>query len=102
LANIKNPKIILPQPGGIKENVWHLFVIRSDDRQKLHQFLTVNEILTLIHYPIAPHQQECYSGYNFKSFPITELIHREVLSLPMSPVMVISDVQRLVDVLNNF
>lgn len=83
-------------------HVWHLFVIRTPKRDLLQTFLTENGIQTLIHYPIPPHKQLAYKDWNHLSFSIAEKIHREALSLPISPVMPIDDVVRVVDVLNRF
>jgi dTDP-4-amino-4,6-dideoxygalactose transaminase len=102
LANIKNLNIILPQAGEINEHVWHLFVIRTSSREKLQQYLTDNGIQTLIHYPIPPHKQECYSDLSNLSLPLTEKIHNEVLSLPISPVISNDEVKMIVNALNNF
>ena len=102
LANINNPNIIMPQPGKINEHVWHLFVIRTNNRIKLQQFLTNNGIQTLIHYPIPPHQQECYQYLNHLSLPITEKINAEILSLPISSVMELNDLQKICEVINRF
>lgn len=102
LEHIKNPKIILPNTGLVDEHVWHLFVIRTKDRDSLQKYLSDNGIQTLIHYPIPPHKQECYSSFNMKSLLITELIHDEVLSLPISPVMLLTEVAEIVRVLNTF
>ena len=102
-AEIKNPKITLPQiPEKSKEHVWHLFVIRTANRAELQTYLLENGIQTLIHYPIPPHKQRAYKYWNNLSFPITEKIHDEVLSLPISPVMEEEDVQKVIEVLNNF
>lgn len=104
--HIKNPNIILPitnhQSAIAKHysHVWHLFVIRTPNRDKLQQYLTENGIQTLIHYPIPPHKQQAYSVWNKLSFPITEKIHDEVLSLPMSPLMEEEEVSRVIDILN--
>jgi dTDP-4-amino-4,6-dideoxygalactose transaminase len=100
LKHIKNPKIILPNTGLEDEHVWHLFVIRINNRDQFNEYLRDNGIQTLIHYPIPPHKQICYKSFNTKSFPITELIHDEVLSLPISPVMTNDEVVRVVEVLN--
>ena len=102
LKNITNSKIILPQAGNADEHVWHLFVIRTADRNKLQYYLKENGIQTLIHYPIPPHQQSCYSSLSSISLPITELIHTDVLSLPISPVMSTEEVEKMVEVLNNY
>lgn len=108
LENIKNDKLILPFliPNSSfvieKDHVWHLFVIRTSEREKLQNYLTENGVQTLIHYPIPPHKQEAYKEMNHLSFPITEKIHEEVLSLPISPVMSDEEVKKVVDVMNNF
>ena len=97
LANIKNEKIILPTRASHEDShTWHLFVIRTKERDKLQTYLTKNGIQTLIHYPIPPHKQECYKEWNSQSHPITEQIHNEVLSLPISPVMTEEEVERVV------
>ena len=103
INDIKNPKIVLPQlPDNETEHVWHLFVIRSSERDALQNYLTENGIQTLIHYPIPPHKQQAYHEYNHLSFPITEKIHEEVLSLPVSPVMEDEEVRKVIEVLNKF
>jgi dTDP-4-amino-4,6-dideoxygalactose transaminase len=102
LDNIKNPTIFLPQPGEINEHVWHLFVIRTNKREKLQQYLMDNGIQTLIHYPIPPHQQECYQFLNNLSFPITEKIIEEVLSLPISPIMELNEIKKICAAINHF
>ncbi len=102
-AEITNEKIISPSlPSQSGEHVWHLFVIRTDKREKLQKYLTENGIQTLIHYPIPPHKQKAYKYYNHLSFPITEKIHEEVLSLPISSVMNNEEVQKVIDILNSY
>lgn len=100
LEHIKNPEIILPNNGSNEEHVWHLFVIRTKNRDRLQKYLLENEIQTLIHYPIPPHKQECYKYLNSESFPITELIHDQVLSLPISSVIKLNEVAKIVHILN--
>lgn len=106
LANIKNDKIILPislTPFTTnKEHVWHLFVIRTEERMKLQDYLLENGIQTLIHYPIPAHKQQAYSELNKLSLPITEEIHEQVLSLPISPVMEEKEVNHVVKMLNMY
>ena len=102
IENIKNAKIILPEPGEKDEHVWHLFVIRTNDRNHLQNYLSENGVQTLIHYPIPPHKQEAYKGMNDFSLPITEMIHKEVLSLPISPVMDDADVVKVIELINKF
>src|SRR5690606_9173769 len=87
--HITNPNIILPSNSHADEasHVWHLFVVRTPNRARLQQYLLEKGIQTLVHYPIPPHKQEAYAEWNDRSYPISEIIHNEVLSLPISPVM---------------
>jgi len=86
-----------------KENhVWHLFVVRSTQRAALQKYLLDSGIQTMIHYPIPPHQQQAYAGWPVQSHPLTEAIHRQVLSLPISPVMSEADVQNVITSCNDF
>ena len=102
--NINNPKIILPKVVNGDENshVWHLFVIRTEERDKLQKYLADNEIQTLIHFPIPPHKQQCYKEMNNISFKLTEQIHKDVLSLPISPVMTKEKIEKVVNVINKY
>lgn len=103
ISEIKNPNIIFPQmPLEAKEHIWHLFVIRSKQRNQLQQYLTEKGVQTLIHYPIPPHKQKAYKEWNEMDFPITEMIHEQVLSLPMSPVLTEDEVSLLLDSVNAF
>ena len=100
--NIKNEKIVLPKPYKEESHVWHLFVIRTKDRDKLQEYLKIKGIQTLIHYPIPPHKQNAYKEWNNLSFPITEKIRKEVLSLPISPVMNKEEAFYIAQILNEF
>lgn len=102
LSSITNPKIILPEFNGGLHHVFHLFVIRTEEREALQKYLKENGIATMIHYPIPPHQQKALSAWNNLSFPITEKIHREVLSIPISPVMTMEEVDFVVKTLNAY
>ena len=103
MDNIKNPYIQLPQkPIQDEQHVWHLFVIRTKQREKLQEHLVNQGVQILVHYPIAPHKQQAYGEFNHLSFPITEQIHQEVLSLPISPVMTMDDVKKVVNACNQF
>lgn len=101
-SNIRLKDVVLPECTDQNGHVWHLYVIRHPRRDELQAYLTENGIQTLIHYPIPPYKQEAYKEYNHLSFPLTELIHREVLSLPISPVMTSDDIERVVVIINNF
>ncbi|EGH4468690.1 MULTISPECIES: DegT/DnrJ/EryC1/StrS family aminotransferase [Campylobacter] len=100
MKNIKNENIILPKID--IDHVWHLFVIRTKFRDKLQKYLNENNVQTIIHYPIPPHKQECYKDFNNLSLPITEQIHNEVLSIPISPVMTQDEILEIIKILNKW
>lgn len=102
IENINNPLIVTPIIKDWNAHVFHIFAIRCKERDRLQQYLSDKGIQTIIHYPIPPHKQECYKEWNKLSFPISELIHKEELSLPMSPVLMSEEVLRVVNVLNQF
>ncbi len=103
LSEIKNNKILLPQIiNDEKGHVWHLFVIRCAEREKLQQHLMDNGIQTLIHYPIPPHKQTAYKEWNHLSYPISEQIHAEVLSLPIYPGLDNDDLIKICTTINTF
>jgi dTDP-4-amino-4,6-dideoxygalactose transaminase len=100
---IQNSLITLSkQPSNPKEHVWHLYVIRTQNRERLQEYLHEKEIQTLIHYPIPPHKQEAYKEFNSLSLPITEEIHKEVVSIPMSPTLREEEVNKIINVLNRY
>lgn len=109
LSEINNPNIILPvpvatqfSPAENKEHVWHLFVIRCEKRDALQNYLAEKGIQTLIHYPIPPNKQLAYKELNHLDFPITNTIHDQVLSLPISPVVTNDEVSMVIQALNSF
>jgi len=99
---IRNSKIVLPLLDGERSHVWHVFVVRTQNRDELRQYLSDNGVGTVIHYPTPPHKQEAYTELNHVSLPITEQIHREVLSLPISPVQTLEQTQYVIDVINRY
>ena len=103
IAGITNPKITLPEnPIDEKEHVWHVFVIRTENRDALQTYLTEKGIQTIIHYPIPPHKQQAYKEYNDLSFPVTEKMHEEVLSLPISSVLEEEEIETIIKIINEF
>lgn len=99
---IENPLVILPQIQDYERHIFHLFPIRCKYRNRLQQYLKECGVETLIHYPIPPHKQEAYKEWNNESYPITEQIHGEILSLPISPAMTEEEVKEVVEVVNRF
>ncbi|MFV8442798.1 DegT/DnrJ/EryC1/StrS family aminotransferase [Flavobacterium sp. LB2P44] len=102
LSEINNDKIILPNWDLSNNHVFHLFVIRTQNRLNLQEYLLQHNIQTVIHYPIPPHNQRALSAWNHLSFPITQKIHDEVLSLPISPVLTRDEVSHIVAILNKY
>ena len=106
IQGITNPLLTLPVEKISVENytphVWHLFVIRLEQRDALQKYLAENGVQTLIHYPIPPHKQQAYEEWNDLSYPIAEKIHSEVLSLPIGPTLSNNDVNKIIQLCNNF
>tara|TARA_R110002012_G_scaffold199872_4_gene368814 strand:+ start:3374 stop:4498 length:1125 start_codon:yes stop_codon:yes gene_type:complete len=104
---IENPALKQPIPASstletLQNHVFHLYVIRTQKREALQAHLSAAGIQTLIHYPIPPHKQQAYAGWNNQSYPLTETIHQQLLSLPISPVMTDDQVQMVIDACNAF
>lgn len=100
---IKNPLIELPQMSeAYTGHVWHVFAVTCPQRDKLQRYLADQGVQTVIHYPIPPHQQPCYVEWGKRVYPITERIHREILSLPISPVLTEEEISRVIQVVNEF
>ncbi len=104
LEGIHNDKIVLPLTAPGSDHVYHLFVIRTEERDKLQQYLLDNNIHTQIHYPIPPHLAQCYThlGYKRGDFPITELYANQCLSLPLYNGMTEEEIGYVVDVINRY
>lgn len=102
IERIENPSLQLPVSNNIEQHVYHLFVIRTNQRKELQTYLNSQHIKTLIHYPIPPHQQKAFEAWSNIKLPITETLHKQVLSLPMSPVLLDYEVQYVIDALNGF
>lgn len=102
IAGIHNPLIQLPINDIPERSVWHLFVVKTKFRTQLSEFLNACGVQTLIHYPIPPHKQQAYTEYNDLNFPLTESIHQEVLSIPMDPTMNETQIDYVIEKLNEF
>lgn len=102
-TEIKNPRVVLPQVVMTESaHVWHLFVVRVPEREVFMKHLADSGVQTVVHYPIPPHRQECYPQLNTQVLPITEAIHREVVSLPLSPVMTGEQVSAVITAVNSW
>ena len=103
IQHIKNKNVVLPlAPGEEQAHVWHLFVIRAQQRQELQTYLRECGIATLINYPIPPHKQDAYKELKDLNLPITERIHEQVLSLPISPVMTDEEIKYVTECMNDW
>ena len=106
LTEITNLEVSLPlyevDATQYKQHVWHLFVIRTKNREALQKHLADNGVQTLIHYPIPPHKQQAYKEWNDLSYPISEQIHDEVMSLPIGPTLTLEDAKKVAQLCNNF
>lgn len=102
IKGIKNPLIAMPVTLPAEQNVFHLFPVLCERRDELQAYLQENGVQTIIHYPIPPHKQVCYKGWNDVSLPITEAIHARELSLPIGPAISIEDADKVVEIINNF
>lgn len=102
LNNINNPKIILPSVHRNSSHVWHLFVVKVEDRDRFQEYLKTNGVETIIHYPIPPHLSRAYEGYFHKSYPRTEKLSKTVISIPLYDWMKKSDAERVVNLINRF
>lgn len=102
LAGITNPQIVLPTVTHPLAHVWHLFVIQCENREALQVWLAEKGIQTLIHYPVPPHKQPAYAQLNSLTLPVTEKLHQQVLSLPLSPVLTDAELDYVIDAINAF
>ncbi|MBR3884441.1 MAG: DegT/DnrJ/EryC1/StrS family aminotransferase [Bacteroidaceae bacterium] len=102
ISEIKNPLVTLPYVNKWEEHVFHVFTLLTPHRKELQEYLLKQEITTLIHYPIAPHKQKAMEEYSHLQLPITEQIHREELSLPISPVMTDVEASKVIEAVNGF
>lgn len=102
LKYISNPNVILPELNKNCSHVWHLFVIRVKDRVLFRQYLLSHGIHTLIHYPIPPHKQKAYKNIFHDSFPITEQIHKEVVSIPLNSALSLEEIQYIINTINSY
>ncbi len=102
LLGIKNKKLILPTVRYRQSHVWHVFVLRTQDRTSLQAYLNAHNIQTVIHYPIPPHKQVAFKELSNCNFPVSELIHESIISIPLSPVLKMEEVDNIVQVLNNY
>ena len=100
--HIDNHLVRLPLRLKDENNVYHIFPILSEKRDELQAYLKAHDVQTLIHYPIPPHKQECYKSWNNWNLPVTERIHHEELSLPISPVLTLEEAKIVTEAINSF
>ena len=102
MNEIKNPAITIPKIDDEDFHVWHLFVIQCDVREHLQQHLLSAGVQSLIHYPLPPHKQQAYNQWNELELPVTEKIHKRVISLPVDPTMTDIEIDCVIAAVNSF
>jgi dTDP-4-amino-4,6-dideoxygalactose transaminase len=102
LNTITNPNIILPKVTVPESHVWHLFVVRTKERDRFQKFLYDNGVQTVIHYPVAPHQQPAYKEWQNQTFSISEKLHKEVISLPISDIITEEELTQVSEIVNKY
>ncbi len=102
LEHIDNEKIVLPQPTDFQSHVFHQFVLRTKERNLFKKYLSEQEIDSIIHYPIPPHQQDAYREWNDLSYPVTEQIHQEIISIPIRENLTDSEIFYIIEQINRF
>ncbi|MFR2395698.1 MAG: DegT/DnrJ/EryC1/StrS family aminotransferase [Parasutterella sp.] len=103
LKEIKNKRVTLPPvPNNVSENVWHIFPVLVEEREDFRNYLSERGIQTLIHYPTPPNKQAAYKEFGSMSFPWTEKIHEEEVSIPISPVLTDEEVSYVIDTINSW
>lgn len=102
INEVSNPTIVLPFIADYNAHVFHIFPIRVENRQQFQQYMLEHNIQTLIHYPIPPHKQEAMTEFNALSLPISELIHHQVVSIPLNPSLTVEEQDYIIDKLNGF
>ncbi|MFM1756521.1 MAG: hypothetical protein RL621_1482, partial [Bacteroidota bacterium] len=102
LKHISNSNVVLPKLSKNSSHVWHLFVVRVKNRILFRQYLLAHGIHTLIHYPIPPHKQKAYKKIFHDLLPITEQIHKEVISIPLYSALSLKEIQYIVKVINSY
>ncbi|MCB0398167.1 MAG: DegT/DnrJ/EryC1/StrS family aminotransferase [Winogradskyella sp.] len=102
LKEIKNSKLVLPFYDGSENHVFHTFVIEVEDREDFVNYLNKNKVGWLIHYPTPPHKQMALKRFSHLKLPITEQIHKRIISLPISPVLSDKEVNTVIEVINAY
>lgn len=102
LSEIQNPLIELPAIANDEEHVWHLFVVKTKSRTQFQEYLTAKGVQTLIHYPIPPHKQHAYQEWQELSLPVSEGLHKEVISLPIGSHLDSEDINKIIETINTF
>ncbi len=102
IEEVNNTLLTLPSHDYWRHSVFHIFPVLTPRRDMLQEYLKDNGVQTVIHYPIPPHHQQCYSQWSGLSLPVTERIHREELSIPCNQVLTDNEVTTIINILNKF
>ncbi|WP_434980530.1 DegT/DnrJ/EryC1/StrS family aminotransferase [Daejeonia sp. YH14] len=102
ITEINNEKIILPDWDFSENHNFHIFAIRVKNRSDFQNYLSEKGIQTIIHYPIPPHRQEAMKEFSLLDFPITEMIHKDIISLPCHQMLANEEISFIINVINNY
>lgn len=102
INNVRSEAVDIPGQEYLQNNVFHIFPVMCESRDRLQKHLADNGIQTVIHYPIPPHRQECYRHLGIKDLPVTEKIHREELSIPCNQILTQDETDRIIEVINDY
>ena len=102
INRINNTQLVLPNNVKEERHVWHLFVLRTKNRPNFRDYMTSCGIETLVHYPIPPHKQKAYIEMNSYKFPITENIHKTIVSIPLNLFLSDQNIEVIVDSCNSY
>ncbi|HLW42498.1 MAG TPA: DegT/DnrJ/EryC1/StrS family aminotransferase [Flavobacterium sp.] len=102
MDKMTNPLIVLPYVADFESHVFHIFAVRTEDRSVFQEYLLEHGIQTLIHYPIPPHKQEAMQDFDHLSLPVSELIHKQIVSIPLYPSLTVEEQEFIIEKINNW
>jgi len=102
ITEITNPTVVLPFISDFEASVFHVFPLRVENRADFQNYLLQHNIQTLIHYPIPPHKQEAMKEFHSLALPISELIHKQIVSIPLNPSLTVDEQDFIIEKINGF
>ena len=99
---LRNPAITLPAPAPREANVWHIYPVLCEERDRLREHLAQQGVEAQVHYPVPPHLQKCGRAWSHRPLVVTERIHATELSLPLGPELTDEDLEKVAGAVNSF